>query len=128
MPKVFSALEIDKEEKELKKDYFDRHMPVIICEDTAVKNRKFKIKVRVGTEYSHPDDPDHHISYVQLWNRETLLAEVTYSPGTFGNEKNQVEVDFYIIPVNSINLSVMSYCSKHGLWQSIPKEVKIIAE
>jgi superoxide reductase len=127
MPRIFKASEEEKKEgKEVRKDYFDRHSPVVICEGTASKGEKMKVKVRVGTEYSHPDDPDHYISYVQLWNRETLLAEASFPPGTLGNQKSQVEVDFYIIPVLSMNLSAISYCTNHGLWQSEFVEVKVV--
>lgn len=127
MPKIFKASEEEKTEgKEVRKDYFDRHSPVVICEKSARKGEKFRVKVRVGSEYSHPDDPDHHISYIQLWNRETLMAETSFPPGTLGNQKSQAEVDFYIIPKLSMNLSAMSYCTKHGLWQSESVEVKVV--
>lgn len=127
MPRIFKASEEEKTEgKEVRKDYFDRHLPVVICEATARKGEKFKVKVRVGSAYTHPDDPDHYISYVQLWNRETLLAETSFHPGTLGNQKSQAEMDFYIIPLLSMNLSAMVYCTKHGLWQSELVEVKVV--
>ncbi|KPK85087.1 MAG: dethiobiotin synthase [Bacteroides sp. SM23_62_1] len=127
MPRIFTVSEEEKTEgKEIRKDYFDRHSPVVVCEKTAKKGEKFRVKVRVGSEYSHPDDPDHYIHYVQLWNRETLLAEAIFPPGTLGNQKSQAEVDFYIILLLGMNLSAMSYCTKHGLWQSEPVEVKVI--
>ena len=65
-------LEAGIEEKESRKDYFDRNTPNIICEETAKEGEKFKVKVKVGDQYPHPDDPNHFISYIQLWNRETL--------------------------------------------------------
>jgi superoxide reductase len=123
MPRVFTATDIDKEEKDIRKDYFDRHMPVIVCEKSAKKGEKFAVNVRVGTEYTHPDDYNHYIKYVQLWNRETLLAQAEFSPGTLGNQKSQVEVTFHIIPKSSMNLAAMAYCTNHGLWQSEPVAV-----
>ncbi len=126
MPRVFNATDIDKEEKEVRRDYFDRHMPVIVCESTARKGKKFPVTVRVGTEFEHPDDHNHYIKYVQLWNRETLLAQADFPPGTLGNLKSQVEVIFHIIPKASMNLTAMSYCTNHGLWQSEP--VPVITE
>jgi hypothetical protein len=27
-----------------------------------------------------------------------------------------------------MNLSVMSYCTKHGIWQSASKEIKVIGD
>ena len=123
MPRVFTATDIDQEEKEIRKDYFDRHMPVINCESSTRKGEKFAVNVRVGTEYTHPDDHNHYIKYVQLWNRETLLAQAEFSPGTLGNQKSQVEVTFHIIPMSGMNLKAMAYCTNHGLWQSEPVTV-----
>ncbi len=118
MPRVFKATDIGREEKELKRDYLDRHMPHVICPASVKKGDIFKVKVRMGDEYTHPDDHDHHISTLQLWNRETLLAETKYSSGVFGNNPSHAEVDFYIVaPPVSMNLSAMAVCTKHGLWQ-----------
>lgn len=127
MPRVFKAVEIEKEEKELRKDYFDRHTPVIECVDEVKKGDKFRVKVRIGTEYLHPDDFNHFISYIQLWNRETLIAESRFLPGTFGNKPNHPEVDFYMAaPEVSMNLTAMCHCTQHGLWSSEPKAVKVM--
>lgn len=127
MPRVFKSVDISQEEKEVRKDYFDRHTPVIDCNDTAKEGEKLKVKVRLGTEYPHPDEPAHYISYVQLWNRETFLAEAHFTPGMLGNQPGFVEVDFYIVPGPvRLNLTAMAVCTNHGLWQSDPKEVQII--
>ncbi|MFW6327310.1 MAG: desulfoferrodoxin family protein, partial [Bacteroidota bacterium] len=107
-------------------DYFDRHTPRIICDKTAKRNEKFRVKIQVGDFFQHPDDPDHYISFVQLWNRETFLAEAHFTPGGLGNMPGNVEVDFYIVPKLSMNLSVLINCTKHGLWQSESKEIKVI--
>ena len=126
MPRIFTSVDISKEEKEVRKDYFDRHTPVVICEKSAREGEKFRVKVRLGTEYTHPDDHDHYIKYVQLWNRETFLAEAHFAPGALGNKPEHAEVDFYIVPGPvSMNLSAMSVCTKHGLWQSNSKEVTV---
>jgi len=124
MPRVFTPVDISQEEKEVRKDYFDRHTPFVICEAIAREGEKFRVKVKLGTEYKHPDDPDHHINYIQLWNRETFLAEVHFAPGAFGNKQEHAEVDFYIVPGPvSMNLTAMAVCTKHGLWQSESREV-----
>lgn len=126
MPRVFNPVDITQEEKEVRKDYFDRHTPVVICDKWAEEGEKFRVKVRLGTEYSHPDDPDHFIKYVQLWNRETFLAEAHFAPGALGHKSEHVEVDFYIVPGPvTMNLSAMSVCTKHGLWQSASTEISI---
>jgi superoxide reductase len=126
MPRVFKALEIEKEEKEVMRDYLDRHMPHVICPDSIKRGEKFMVKVRMGEEYPHPDEDDHYIGLIQLWNRETLIAEARYLAGANGHLPNHVEVDFYIVaPDVSMNLSAMAVCTKHGLWQSEDKAVKV---
>ena len=127
MPKINKYEDISQIDKEAKKDYIDRHSPFIHCEESAKKGEKFKVKVKVGNEYTHPDDFDHYIAYVQLFNGDTLLAQATFMPGTLGNQKGHVEVDFYIIPTtNKLNLTAITYCTKHGLWESETKEVNVI--
>ncbi len=79
----------------------------------------------LGKDYPHPDDHDHFIQYVQLWNRQSLLAEATFISGALGNIPGHVEVDFFIVPGGKMNLSAMSYCTKHGLWQSENVEVLV---
>jgi len=125
MPKINRYQDISQIDKEAKKDYIDRHSPFIHCEDTAKKGEKFKVKVKVGNEYTHPDDFDHYIAYVQLWDGDTLLGQATFTPGVLGNQKSQVEVDFYIIPTKKLKLTAMAYCTKHGLWESEVREVKV---
>lgn len=128
MPRVFKATEIEKEEKEIRKDYFDRHTPVVECPSEVQKGEKFKVKVRVGTDYAHPDEFSHFINYIQLWNRETLLAETRFLPGTFGNKPANPEVDLYIVaPEVSMHLTAMCLCTNHGLWASEEKMVKVIS-
>ncbi|MDA3822637.1 MAG: desulfoferrodoxin family protein [Bacteroidales bacterium] len=127
MPRVFQAINIPEDEKEVRKDYFDRHMPHVICEDKAKAGEKFRVKVVLGDEYPHPDETNHYISYIQLWNRETFIAEAHFTPGILGNKPGHLEVDFFIVPGPvSMNLSAMAVCTNHGLWQSEAKEVKII--
>ena len=126
MPKIFKLVDIANLQKDVQKDYFDRHSPIIVCDDEANEGVKFKVKIRIGSEYNHPDDGDHFIGFIQLWNRETLLAEVKMFPGTMGNTAGQPEIDFYIVPKVSMNLTAMSYCTRHGLWQSEPKEVTVL--
>ena len=125
MPRVFHYEDTGADENDLQKDYFDRHTPHVICDGTAKRGQKFKVKVILGKDYAHPNEADHYISYIQLWNRETLLTEVRFSPGALGNMPEHAEADLYIIPKTSMNLSAMAVCTKHGLWQSETREVKV---
>ncbi|MDP6419144.1 MAG: class II SORL domain-containing protein [Candidatus Krumholzibacteria bacterium] len=128
MPKVNRYVDIDTVEREAKKDYIDRHSPFIECAGEAKKGEKFAITVRVGKEYTHPDDTDHFIKSIQLYNGETLLGEAGFVSGTLGgqDQKGQAEVTFRIVPTGSrLKLSAIAYCTKHGLWESDPMEVTV---
>ncbi len=125
MPKIVNPTDVSAEENEAKKDYFDRHTPHVICESTVKNDQKCKVKVHMGKDYPHPDDHDHYIQYLQLWNGEFLLAEARFTAGSLGNNPGHAEVDFYVVPSAKMNLTAMSFCTKHGLWQSEPVEVEV---
>lgn len=128
MPKINRYVDISSVEKEAKKDYIDRHSPFVSCEAKAKKGEKFPVTVKVGNEYTHPDDFNHYIDFIQLYNGETLLAEARYLAGALGGEghKSQAEVTFHIVPSGKkLSLTAMSYCTKHGLWESDPVEVEV---
>jgi len=123
--KINRYVDISTLDKEAKKDYIDRHSAFVHCDSTAKKGEKFKVKVKVGDEYAHPDDFDHYIAYVQLWNGESMLATAHFTSGALGNAAGQVEVDFYIVPTKNLKLTAMAYCTKHGLWQSEEVAVEV---
>ena len=126
MPKINRYVDIDTVERESRKDYIDRHSPFIHCEEAASKGKIFSVTVKMGEEYTHPDDFDHYIANIALYNGETLLARADFVPGTYGNEKSHATVTFNIRPMGSkLNLIAHSYCTKHGVWESTPVEVAV---
>ena len=126
MPKINRYVDIDTVEREAKKDLIDRHSPFIHCAATAKKGEKFAITVKMGNEYSHPDDFDHYIANMALYNNQILLARADFVPGTLGNEKNHAEVTFNIVPTgSSLKLVAQAYCTKHGIWESLVTEVAV---
>lgn len=116
--KINRYVDISEVEKEAKKDYIDRHSAFVHCDAAAKKGQKFNVKIKVGDEYMHPDDPDHYIAWAQLWNGEKMLAQVNFIDGALGNIPGQLEVDLYIVPLKNMKLTAMAFCTKHGLWQS----------
>ena len=100
MPKINKYVDIDTVEREAKKDLIDRHSPFIHCAEAAKKGEPFEVTVKMGNEYTHPDDFDHYIESVSLFNGETLLAKATYVPGTLGNVKAHNTTTFTIIPTS----------------------------
>jgi len=126
MPKINRYVDIDTVERETKKDYIDRHSPFIHCASSAKKGEVFEVTVQMGNEYTHPDDFDHYIESITLFDGDTKLAHTTFIPGTFGNEKSHAKVTFYIRPMKSkLKLIAHGYCTKHGIWESDPVEVTV---
>jgi superoxide reductase len=118
--------DISQIDREAKRDFIDRHSAFIHAENQAPKGEKFKVNIKIGDEYKHPDDFDHYISSVKLWDSERMLAEATFIAGAQGSAPSQVEVDFYIVPTKTMKLTALAYCTKHGLWQSDEKIVEVV--
>ncbi len=128
MPKINRYVDIDTVERESKKDYIDRHSPFVTCSSEAKMGEKFPVTVTVGNEYTHPDDFDHYIEGVSLYNGETLLAKASFVAGTLGGQdkKGQAEVVFNVIPTTKkLKLVAQAYCTKHGIWESDPVTVSV---
>ncbi len=126
MPKINKYVDIDTVERESKKDYIDRHSPFIHCQSSAKSGEMFSVTVKMGEEYTHPDDFDHYIANMALYNGDTLLARADFIPGALGNIKAHATVTFNIIPTSKkLNLVAQAYCTKHGIWESTPVEVSV---
>ncbi|MCV6608855.1 MAG: desulfoferrodoxin family protein [Campylobacterales bacterium] len=125
MATLNSYVNIDEVEREAKKDYIDRHSPFVYCQDSGTKGEKFPVKVVVGKEYTHPDDFDHYIAEVKLFDGETQIAGSCHFAGQNGGqgEKGNLEVVFNVVPQKNMKLRALAYCTKHGIWQS--DEVKV---
>jgi superoxide reductase len=123
--KINTYVNISTLDKEAKKDYIDRHSAFVHCESSAKAGEKFAVTVKVGDEYSHPDDFDHYISQIQLWNGEMLLATTNFTPGVLGNAPGQVETVFHIVPTKNMKLMATAFCTKHGLWHSDEVAVEV---
>ena len=126
MPKINRYVDIDTVEREAKKDYIDRHSPFVHCEATAKEGEMFQVTVKMGNEYTHPDDFDHYIANMSLFNGETLLARADFTPGALGNVKSHATVTFNIVPTSKkLSLVAQAYCTKHGVWESDAVEVTV---
>jgi len=126
MPKINKYVDIDTVEREAKKDLIDRHSPFITVNGEAKKGEMLSVTVRMGNEYTHPDDFDHYIESVSLFNGETKLAMSSFVAGALGNEKSHAEVTFNIRPMGKkLNLVAHAYCTKHGIWESTPVVVEV---
>jgi len=76
MPKINKYVDIDTVEREAKKDLIDRHSPFITVEGEAKKGEMLAVNVKMGQEYTHPDDSIlsllHFLTVIQ--NLQWLLS------------------------------------------------------
>ncbi len=126
MPKINKYENIDNVEREAKKDLIDRHSPFITVAGVAKKGEMLSVNVKMGNEYTHPDDFDHFIESITLFNGDAKLAAASFVPGTLGNEKSHAEVTFNIRATGKkMNLVAHGYCTKHGIWESTSELVEV---
>ena len=126
MPKINKYEDISQIDREAKKDLIDRHSPFITVLGEAKKGEMLAVNVKMGNEYTHPDDFDHYIESITLYDGDTKLASASFVPGTLGNEKSHAEITFNIRPTKSkLNLVAHGYCTKHGIWESTPVVVEV---
>jgi superoxide reductase len=126
MPKINTYQDISVIDREAKKDLIDRHSPFIHCAQSAKAGEPFEVTIKMGDAYTHPDDFDHYIESVTLFNGETKLAQATYIPGTLGNVKAHNTTTFTIIPTGKkLKLTAHGYCTKHGIWAGPTVEVTV---
>ncbi len=129
MPRINLPTDITDDMRETKRDYLDRHTPHVEAPANAVKGQPFDVKVRMGQDYVHPDVDDHYIQSLQLFDGETLLGTVTYTPGatTRGMEaqSGHAEATFRVALGKKGRLTAISYCTKHGLWMSEEQLVEV---
>lgn len=129
MPKINRYVDISEVEREAKKDYIDRHSAFIHCEGNAEAGKPFAVTVKVGDAYQHPDDMNHYISTVTLYNKDTKLAEATFFAGSQGGQdkKGNTTVTFEVVLDKDAEFVAHAFCTQHGLWESDPVAVKVAA-
>lgn len=127
MIKINKYEDIKLIENEAKKDYIDRHSPFIHVSGDAKQGEPYQVTVKMGEEYSHPDDFDHHIAQISLFNGQTKLAEASFMAGALGGQgkKGHQTVIFNIVLEKNAKLIAHAYCTKHGVWESDPVAVEV---
>ena len=109
----------------------EKHVPVIEAPEKVKAGESFFAKVSVGKEIPHPNKPEHHICWMQLFYKPTdgkfviELAKFDYTahaasmdaaaPGPAMTEPSSSAL---VKLAKSGTLIVQSYCNIHGLWES----------
>ena len=115
----------------------EKHVPVIEAPAKIKAGEAFKVCISVGKEIPHPNKPEHHISWMQLFYKPSdgkfviELAKFDYTahaaamdPALSGPAMAEPSSSVLVKLAKSGTLIVQSYCNLHGLWES-SQEVEV---
>jgi superoxide reductase len=91
-------------------DFEKKHSPYI---QAATHGDKTLVSVTVGHEVAHPNQPDHHISWIELLVGEAPIARFDLAP-VVADPHVSVILD---LP-SGTTVRAIEHCTLHGLWES----------
>jgi len=108
----------------------EKHAPVIHTPDTVEAGTPFTVTIVVGEEISHPNTPEHHISWIELYfvpkGGETAYFLGRTELGAHGEAELQTDprAVFQVSVPGSGTLKAVALCNIHGLWEG-SKEIEV---
>ena len=97
----------------------EKHVPVIELPENVEAGKPFSVTVSVGKEVPHPNTPEHHIAWIEVYYKPDgprpvyMVARFAPAP-THGDSrlKFRMKVDEpgYIV--------ALEHCNIHGLWDN----------
>ena len=93
-------------------DLEKKHVPVITAPDTVRKGEFFEVTIEVGMFLPHPNEPKHHIDFIELYADHTYLARVHFTART---TKPTVKIWVSLDHIHG-KLRAFAYCNLHGNW------------
>ncbi len=89
-----------------------KHLPVIDAPDSAGMGEPLTVTVEVGKLLKHPNEPAHHIEWLDLYEDKLYLARADFTGG-----KVNPKVTFEICLKKSGTLRAFACCNLHGVWE-----------
>ncbi len=97
----------------------EKHVPVI---DVEKREKGYHVTVHVGKEVPHPNTPEHHIAWIELYFRpEGREFPIMVGRAAFmahGDIATNPRAEFCLKTDMRGRLTALSYCNIHGLWES----------
>ena len=97
----------------------EKHVPVVEVQES--ENGRH-ITVTVGKEIAHPNTPEHHIAWIELYFKpEGSEFPVMVGRADFtahGDILTEPKAEFCLKTDRKGELIALSYCNIHGLWES----------
>ena len=99
--------------KENMTDLEKKHLPVITAPGEIKRGECFEVIVEVGKVMAHPNEPSHHIEFIELYADETYLARMDFTARMTGSVmKVYVALDHI-----HCHLRAFAHCNLHGTWE-----------
>lgn len=97
----------------------EKHVPAI---DIEKGDKNVKIKVAVGKEIAHPNTPEHHIRWIDVYflpkDGKFALHVGRSEFNVHGDSATKPAVSFVLNTEKSGTVLATSYCNIHGLWRN----------
>ncbi|UGV39873.1 desulfoferrodoxin [Methanococcoides orientis] len=96
----------------------ERHIPIIEVLRNYNDTGKEYIRVVVGENAIHPNTPEHHIEYIELYGRTKMMDTVTIGRVTFGPGVKPDAIFGLVNFGKYREFCAIAYCNVHGPWQN----------
>ena len=110
---IFCGVNVVKDPENMT-DLEKKHLPIITAPNSVKKGEYFEVMVEVGKLMAHPNEPGHHIEFIELYAGHTYLARMDFTAKTTcPTMKVCVELER-----NYGKLRAFEHCNLHGTWES----------
>ncbi len=93
-------------------DLEKKHLPVISAPESVRADECFSVTVEVGKLLPHPNEHEHHIEFIDLYEDKVFLCRADFS-----GIKICPTVTFCVSLQKSGTLRAFSSCNLHGQWE-----------
>lgn len=115
---LFSGVNIPLNPNNLN-DLEKKHLPVISTSATAKVGQPITVTIAVGSLLAHPNEPGHHIEWLDLYEDKLYLARVDFTAA-----KVSPKATLELTLKKSGLLRAFASCNLHGIWEG-DKEIQI---
>jgi superoxide reductase len=101
-------------------DLEKKHLPVIEAPDRVTRGEWFDVTVRVGALLEHPNEPGHHIEFIELYADDTYLGRMDCT----GQMCQPIMCARVRLEHDYTRLRAFEHCNLHGSWEW-DKEIQV---
>lgn len=95
----------------------EKHVPTITL-DKGHKTGKDIVRIVVGHEVEHPNTPEHHIAWIELYGVKKDSGQVIYlGRAAWAPVYSNPNVRFQVNQIRDFKaFGALAYCNIHGVW------------